>query len=400
MNQMYKNFKVTLKLHILFCILIMGIIVWQSASFIHAKRKTKDAKQELRQTYLNSIFDVISSSEADHRVEAIKISSKIGDRSAVPLLKRLLRGKNDRIKMEAAYALGKLGNSTGIPTVVGILKATPNISLNRKMKMIERARMLAKQTLRVRAAEIIGEIGNSSHIPLLKKIANNKNENTRLVDSSLIALAKLGDKSKIRVFTFALLRKDREARRQACYYLGELKEKSAVNNLRQLLKTWDKDIRAEAALALGKIGDKKSIPYVSKLLDDKESVVRMNACESLGMLGDKNFIPDIKKLLKDENGFVRLHACEALMRLEDFSGEDFLLRSLVSTDFDAKLESIQILAEFGKYNLLDKLEEIYSKEDNELLKLHIANTIVRIFDRKKISVQKKAISKTKGGEKE
>jgi HEAT repeat protein len=342
-----------------------------------------DEDSGMRGACMKYIFSVIADTGSQNCAEAIKTAGVLGDKTALPLLKRSLKNRNESIKLESACAMAKLEDRSGLPSVSDILREKPVMPQgDMKMKLLLRARTLSRQALRARAAEIIGETGDVSYMPLLRKIAGDDSEDRRVVDNCIASLAKLGDRSRINVFTMALLRKDRDAHRQACYFLGELKEKSAASNISDLMNNWDNDVRAEAVLALGKIGDRDTIPKIRKLLKDPDPGVRMNACRSLGLLNDAAAMPDLRALLEDMNGFVRLGASEALLRMKDESGEKFLMKALKSSDFDARLKATQITSELGTPDMLPELCRIFLEERDELFKLNMAGALVRVEGRK------------------
>ncbi|PIV53046.1 MAG: hypothetical protein COY53_09380 [Elusimicrobia bacterium CG_4_10_14_0_8_um_filter_37_32] len=351
-----------------------------------------NSKEDLRLTYFQKLNLFVNSEWTTTRVETAEMLGKIGDSSALPYLKKLLNDSKDKVKIESAFSLHKLGDNSGLPVIAGILRTKPKLS--DKPKPIERAKALAQGSVRARASEMLGEIGDKSYIPLLKEMT--KDDDGRVVDKSLISLAKLGDRSGVGVFISGLDSSDPSIRVQSCKALGEVREEIVVQKLKRLLKYWNKDVRAEACIALGKINDKESTKDIADLLNDKDAEVRMAVYESLSRIGDKEFIPQIKEGLKDENGLVRLLACESLMRLEDFSGEDFLLYTLKTsdTDTDARLKAIRILADFGRDNAVDGLAKLFEEEKDEIIKLNICGAIVRILDRKSL-LDKEQESKTK-----
>jgi len=203
------------------------------------------------------------------------------------------------------------------------------------------------------------------------------------VDACAVAMAKLGDRSMVRIFKFALLRKDADARKQASYYIGEIGEKSAIADVRSLLGHWNKEVRAEAAVALGKLGDREAVKVIKGMLKDKDAIVRLSACDALGLIGDTTAHAALMDVYEnDDNGLVRLHAVESLMRLGDCSCVNFLLKSLDSYDSDAQAKATKIAAEYGTLELLGELEKLYTEERNQLRVINMAGAMIRIIDRR------------------
>ncbi|MFN3966842.1 MAG: HEAT repeat domain-containing protein [Endomicrobiia bacterium] len=326
--------------------------------------------------YLSFIRECLNSKDVTIKTEAIRAISYIGDKSSINKLKELLNDPTDTIKIEASLALHKLGDNSGKDILIKILKEKSILSM--KDSPVKRAKALAKNLNRAKAAKALGEINAKSAIPILKEIAEDKNEDGRVIDESIISLIKLGDRSKINIFLAGLNSSEKSVKEKSCEVLGEVKEEKAKQKLKELLSHWDKGVRAAACTALGKIGDKESIKSIINLLSDKEDIVRMASAESLGFLGDTSVIPHLKKTLDDPNGMVRLSACESLYKLGDNSGELFVISSLNASDTDAKIKSIQIISDYKIKNSLEKLETLYQQEENQVIKIKIATGILNI----------------------
>jgi len=332
--------------------------------------------KETKEFYLNFLNESLNSNEITVKTEAIKSLSLIGDKSSISKLRKLLNDPSDTIKIESAIALYRLGDNSGKDILIKIIKDKPNVSM--KDPPVKRAKALAKNLIRAQAVKALGEFNDKSVIPILNERAKDKEEDGRVVDESIISLTKLGDRSGIDIFISGLDSSDKNVKEKACEVLGEVKEEKAKGKLRQLLSHWDKGVRSSACLALGKIGDKESIKSIISLLSDKDEVVRISAAESLGLMGDKSIIPQLRKLLEDPNGLVRLSACDSLFKLGDNSGESFVISSISAQDTDAKIKSIQIISSYKIKNALDKLEELYKQEENQIIKIKIASAILNI----------------------
>jgi HEAT repeat protein len=370
-------------------ILIIFILGFVNINLTAEENNPKYDKNSLYNICLNTLVNGLYSNEKNVCIESIKLIGQLKDTSLIPHLKKLLANQDDDIRLETSFSLIKLGDKSSYNNLINILRNNPLDNQLSSSKPIERAKSLMKQNTRIRAAEMMGEIGEKIFINVLLTIANNKYEYGPLIDKARISLAKLGDRTKINSFIYALHSDDKNIRAEACKALGELKEKSVLNNLIELLKYWDKNVRIQACSALAKIGDERAAESISTLLIDKDPEIRMVACEALGKLKSTKYIANLKELLsKDENGFVRIAAAESLLNLNDNSGESLLLKTINSQDFDAKLKSIQILGNYGTKNILSILEKNFYSEKNEILKLNISYAIIQITNRLRASETK------------
>lgn len=338
-------------------------------------------EQELKQEIQKFIFDCLSSKDRNIKIETIKAIGELKDILYLSKLKSILKTEQDEeIKLEIINTLIKFGDNTEVPFVIKILQEKPNFSIDAKPK--ERVMALKKEILRIKAAKVIAETKNKEYINILKKIISDKNDSGRVTDEILISLYKLGyEEEPMKIFLDGLNSNDRYIKLKASEVIGELKISTASYKLYQLLKDPDKDIRAASCLALAKIGDINYVPAIRELLLDKSPIVRINACKAIGLFKDSKFIPQIKQLLKDENGLVKLSASIFLMQLNDYSYDYFLFDALDSTDFDAKILSLNALSELGKLSHLNKLKNVFIKETNPIVKINISKTILKIFQK-------------------
>lgn len=157
---------------------------------------------------------------------ASAILSLPGEESAANLLP-LLSDKDEFVRREAAYALGKTRSSTAVPS------------------LIERLLADKQDGVRGAAAVALGEIGNAGAVPALAAVVNSQ---------QIATGSKKGSKSRKEQNPFV--------RRAAARSLGQIGSRDAAPALIAVLqneKTED-DVRRESATALGLIGDPSSIP--------------------------------------------------------------------------------------------------------------------------------------------
>ena len=286
----------------------------------------------------------------------------LGVKSSAKNIKELLTDPSDSVKICAAVALVKLGDKSGLVEIRKILSTVPKLS--ETPKPVERVRAMAKNTIRAQAAGELGNMKDTESIPLLKKMV--EDDDGRVADASLVALAKMGDTTGKKSFISALESTKQEVRAKAAEYLGDIKDSAAIEPLRKRLTDWDKNAKCAAMVALGKLKDKQSIPAIREMLWDKDDDMKEKAAEALGYMGDTDLASAIKELLKDKNGFVRFAAVEALNKLGQDSGKEFIIGALKAQENDAKLRALNILEKIVTVKDIAAVEPLVSDADKSV----------------------------------
>lgn len=104
-------------------------------------------------------------------------------------------------------------------------------------------------------------------------------------------------------------------------YFGAL-----VDQLKNDKDTWQR-VKAAKDLAISK--DKNAVPYLIEALDDPDKNVRAEAINSLALIGDKMAVLSLKEKLKDKEEFVRKRAGEALALIADSNNDTQLLEEIL-----------------------------------------------------------------------
>ena len=210
------------------------------------------------------------------------------------IIKEALKDKDTKVRMNAASALGEIGDKSAIPLLKEALKDK-------------------SESVKIYAAMALYRIGDKSAIPLLKESLKDKDMKARMY--AAMALGKIGDKSAIPLLKEALKDKDTVVRMYAARALGEIGDKSAIPLLKEALKDKNVSVRVWASSALGKIGDKSAIPLLKEALKNKDTGIRMYAASALGEIGDKSAISLLKEALKDKNSRITVNAVRSLMKI-------------------------------------------------------------------------------------
>jgi len=160
-------------------------------------------------------------SAGEDRAKACWLLSRLGDARALPELLRALRDPDSRLRVEAAFSLGTLGNRRAVRALIGTLK--DDLDAN----------------IRMAAAHSLGELDDKR--------------------SSDALLEKLGDSNE-----------DPRVRGQAAEALGRTAR--AIPDLIRALEDSSVEVRYWAAFALGELGDSAALPALERLAQSDDAI--------------------------------------------------------------------------------------------------------------------------------
>jgi HEAT repeat protein len=270
----------------------------------------------------------------DIDVDGLKASGDVGG-----LIKALDKKYNDRARLEAIAALGRLRDKRAVKPLMKFLKEERShvftIPLKEALIAIgpDAVRPLIKALndpiLQSDAFHMLGEIGDPTAVkPLLKYLSQTDEAPAR---QAIVALGKIGDPGAVGPLVEQLNRGGENAG-YAATALGRLGDARAVPAL--LAASNDPRLRAEALLALAKIGEPQALAPLLVELEAGEKP--SSAADALGWLGDPAAIPALLDALAGGETYVRPHAVLALGRIGDrrviprlielLKGQDFTLR--------------------------------------------------------------------------
>ncbi|AOY79657.2 HEAT repeat domain-containing protein [Moorena producens JHB] len=237
--------------------------------------------------------------------------AELGEKDQViTILLAQLKDQNSDVRVSAADALDKLGNSS--ETVINALLA----------KLQDE-----NSDVRWRAARALGKLGNSSETVVITLLAKLQDENSNVRGWAADALSRLGNSSETVVSTLLarLQDPDPDVRVSAADALGNLGNSSEilVSTLIERLQDDDYFVRWRAAYGLGNLGN-SSETVVSALiprLQDDNYFVRGQAARGLGKLGNSSetLVSALLARLQDDQSNVRGQVARALGKLGNSS---------------------------------------------------------------------------------
>ena len=206
-----------------------------------------------------------------------------------------LNHKSAKIRADAAYSLGKLGDGSAVPHLI---KAADDRSWN----------------VRYKIAGALGKIGDSRGIDTLIKLMEDPEKKVRI--SAGASLKLIGEEA-----VYPLIREgekaDDEKKRLIAFTLGLIKEKKSLPFLVKCADSRDLNVRWSAVWAMGEIGDSSSIDViVEATLMSKSNFLHMKALEALEKIGGSEAEVAIKKYISQGSIKVKREAARALNRMK------------------------------------------------------------------------------------
>lgn len=267
-------------------------------SFASGKEKIDAMYASLRKggwdrELLNRVLD--ESEKKYVREEAADILGRVGDPDAVPRLVEAL--KDSRTAYYAAIALQGLPDERAYDALHHLVVKTRS------------------PALKMQAALALGAVGNAAAVPALVSLLNDDNE--IVCHYASMALGKTGGDAAVTAVLDQMASLPREKLVFAIFALEELGDGRSVPALIECVFSRDDEIREAALRALQNIPDERAFKPLVFLLKDRSYRIRTLAGYALANFEDSRVIPHIKALMKDEVQAVRHHASKLLHWLEE-----------------------------------------------------------------------------------
>jgi HEAT repeat protein len=324
----------------------------EKGSFLLANQNLDDLSK-MGSSGTDLLIIALQDNDADIRKKALRALGKTGDTRGIPAIVASLNDENPDIRLESAAALKRIGDKGAVKPLIDALED-------------ENAKV------REEAAGALAAIGSPSVAPLINVLAEGRKTSRQYAAR---ALGTIGDAKSIEPLITALKDEDWKVVKDSALSLGTIGATSASDPLIALLEEKDPNVREGAAEALGKIGDKRAVPPLIDSLTDESSFVRQKAAESLGALGDESSLESLRQALKDNNSSVRKEAAKALAKMDwepSASDLDDRITYLISNE---KWDELIKLGTPAVNQLIDALED-----DDETVRGKSASILGEIKD--------------------
>lgn len=213
------------------------------------------------------------------REQAAAAWGEIGNKAAIPMLKKALKDKSPLVRIEAAYSLHTLGDESGLEVLEKIVDISTAAPVRAPRTPAEELAEIAKTNARVQGIARLAEMGGVRAVAIFEKTIEDPSAAVR--DASAIALAKMGFDELDQAFIDTLGAKNDSVRAAAAKALGQLGRSVGVEELRLATTDPAAGVRAEAMRSLGASPELGVLDVLTKGAHDQDKMVRAAAIGSL-----------------------------------------------------------------------------------------------------------------------
>jgi HEAT repeat protein len=274
---------------------------------------------------LPELMSALEDRSGNVRAVAARALAHLGERAAIPSIKRLLADPKDYVGVAAIEALGSYQDPDLLPvfrdgmqkpeTARAALRAAADIPDGGGEAVLLEALQSPNEDVRGFAAELLAASATPAAVPALRAAMKDPDSFVRAQAVKAIGQRKSPD--DVPALLEALDDDESHIRREASEALAAIGGPDPRARLIQILRSPDFVHREDAIGLLGKIGDASVVPVLAELLSDPN--VRLEAVHAIEphlRPGDPA-IPEVVRLLSEEHPLVRVAAAEALAAAAD-----------------------------------------------------------------------------------
>ncbi|HVT18578.1 MAG TPA: HEAT repeat domain-containing protein [Thermoanaerobaculia bacterium] len=243
----------------------------------------------------------------------------------LPLLGEMLSDSNERVRVTAVTALGKVGSRKELPKVREMLEDT-------------------HYWVRDSAAEVIGILGARDDLSILKRMLRDESSSVHL--GAMGAFAKLGTRDDLPSLQALLYDEEGVVRPAVVMAIGKLATRDDLPSIQALLHDEQSSVRRAVVAAYARLGTHDDLKALQEALQDTDQNVRDIAVETFGILGTPDDRLRVINMLDDKHEFVRLEACKVLSKLgtnDDIPRLQEMLRDPHPKVWEPALEAIEAI---------------------------------------------------------
>jgi cyclophilin family peptidyl-prolyl cis-trans isomerase/HEAT repeat protein len=241
-------------------------------------------KAEDGRRYDNALEELMNHPDERVKIRAMLAAGRIGDEKAIPRLASMLESGSVKVREMAAFALGEIESVNASDATEKALK-DPKTTAPVRARAVEAAGKIAAANAKDANAKELGE----AILDTLEAEDNKGNKQDReVVLLALTAALRARPEDADLVVMKFLTNLDPRIRADAANTLARLRTKSANPALRAIVMSDDDPIaRANAVRALGAAEDKESLNIlIDAATEDDDSRVRVSAIRALASLKD------------------------------------------------------------------------------------------------------------------
>lgn len=240
------------------------------------------------------------------RGRAAIAAGRIGDREIIPELVGLLSDDRERVRIETAFALGQLKDSSAAePLVEYFLSQTG----------------LEEKTY---ALEALGKIGGAEALKFLRKQLEAGEE--EIIPPAIMSLTRAKDRTSLADIAAYMTDSSAAIRQAAAYACSRMADSTVMLQLLSALEDSDAMVRKYSAEALGRIGLSEIAPRLIPLFNDSNISVRVQAIRAAGKCRSREPVEELVKLAGDSDYRIFREAIDALGNLKAELAADALAK--------------------------------------------------------------------------
>jgi HEAT repeat protein len=317
---------------------------------------------------ISTLIQCLRDEDIDVSIDAAEALGCIGEPSVVPaLLESLTHDPDGEIKTAVVEALGKIEGKEVIAPLLAVAKTCPdNIAWD------DGNQWNVWWDMQLEAVKALGRKRVTEAVPILSAILTDE-ENQDIESEVLTALALIGGEGE-KVLIQRLTQGTPRERRRAATALGLSHGAEARKALAQAMNDKEKDVRVAAIESLGKQDAVNYIDIMLRFLKDSDPDMRCAAIDVTVALSANQDNADIMReklvpLLSDPNPIVRAAALKALSGIEDIPQETLVsIRQCLSDSYSAIISAASILlARLGDHTILLTLLQILSNQERDVV---------------------------------
>lgn len=301
------------------------------------------ARAQLRESAIEELESAAVGPDPQLRANALEGLSAAPARLE-PILRRGLVDPNPGVRSVAAILAGRVrasGTTTLLRTLLdddsGHVRASAILGLRGVGADVDPtplASMLLsdpQMRLRAQAAFVLGELGDPSAVRLLRSAAKSPMPRANQSESRLFqlqvaeAMVKLGEEQQIHTIRAALYPsrpEELEAMVLAVQILGELRDKGSISQLiflsayrNEAKQPYPAEVRLAIAEALAKIGRPEGVFIAREYATSPSAMIRAQAAHVFGHAGQVEHLGALNALMADSDALVRVAAATGILRL-------------------------------------------------------------------------------------
>lgn len=308
-----------------------------------APKLTLVERSEVREKALETLLGLAQSQTPQIRANALEGLGPIGGTRAENAIKLGLMDDNQGVRTIAAMVIGQNKMTNLRPAVRPLLSDSSEYvqiaaiytlrSFGEQVDPSPLSRYLLSDPdprVRAQAAFALGELGDASALPMLREAASANMPRTArgAVEAMRLqvaeAMVKLGDDSALQGIRAALYPsrpEELELTALAIQIIGEVKDRGSTGQLVNLSAYVENgrhhpaEVRLAVADALAKLGQPEGAFLADEYADNPEPAIRAQAAHVYGQTKGPNNIQKLSDMLTDRNEAVRVTAAAGLLKL-------------------------------------------------------------------------------------